>query len=66
MSLPTPICNFYESDQISGRMEKWEDKKYLVFSRVCLVEGMEKWESGKLFCLVEKKSERIENIVYIN
>ena len=50
----------------SKRMEKWEDRKYLVFSRVYLVGGMEKWEGGKLFCLVEKKSERIENVVYIN
>ena len=36
-------------------MEKWEDEKHLVFPRVCLVGGMEKWEGGKLFCLVEKK-----------
>ena len=49
-----------------GRMERWEDKKYLVFSRVCLVGGMEKWKSGKLFCLVEKKSKKIENVVNIN
>ena len=47
-------------------MEKWEDRKYLVFPRVYLVGGVEKWEDGKLFCLVEKKSERIENVVYIN
>ena len=47
-------------------MEKWEDEKYLVFSRVCLVGGMEKWENGKLFCLVEKKSGKIEKVVYIN
>ena len=47
-------------------MEKCEDIKYLVFPRVCLVGGMEKWKSGKLFCLVEKKNEKIENIVYIN
>ena len=46
--------------KISERMEKWEDRKYLVFSRVCLVGGMEKWEGGKLFCLVQKKIERIE------
>ena len=52
--------------KISGRMEKWEDKKYLAFPRVCLVGGMEKWEGGKLFCLVEKKSGKIENVVYIN
>ena len=47
-------------------MEKWENIKYLVFIRVCLVGGIEKWEDGKLFCLVEKKSRRIENVVYIN
>ena len=50
-----------------GRIEKWKDRKYLVFPRVCLVGGVEKWEGGKLFCLIEKKSEseRIENVVYI-
>ena len=48
------------------RMEKWEDGKYLVFPRVCLVGGMKKWEDGKLFYLVEKKSRRIEKVVYIN
>ena len=47
-------------------MEKWEDKKDLVFPRMCLVGGVEKWEDGKLFYLVEKKSGRIENVVYIN
>ena len=42
---------------------------YKIFSFpscVCVVGGMEKWEGGILFCLVEKKSERIENVVYIN
>ena len=38
-------------------MEKWEDGKYLVFSLVCLVGGVENWEDGKylvfsLVCLV--------------
>ena len=47
-------------------MEKWENRKYLVFPRMCLVGGMEKWEGGKLFYLVEKKSRRIENVIYIN
>ena len=47
-------------------MKKWEDGKYLVFPRVWLVGGMKKWEDGKAFCLVEKKSGRIENVVYIN
>ena len=30
------------------------------------LEGVEKWKGEKFFCLVEKKSERIENVVYIN
>ena len=30
-----------------------------------LVERLEKWRDRKLFCLVEKKSERIENKVGI-
>ena len=47
-------------------MEKWEDRKDLVFSYVCLVGGVEKWKDEKLFCLIEKKSGRLENIVYIN
>ena len=33
-------------------MEKWEDRKNLVFPHVCLFGGVEKWEGGKLFCLV--------------
>ena len=49
-----------------GGVEKWEDGKYLIFPRGCLVGGMEKWEDEKLFCLVEKKSGRIEKVVYIN
>ena len=49
-----------------GGVEKWEDRKFLVFPCVYLVGGVEKWKSGKLFCLVEKKNERIENVVYIN
>ena len=43
-----------------GRMEKWEDRKYLVFPHVCLVEEMEKWENEKL--VGRWKSERIKNI----
>ena len=45
--------------KISERMEKWEDIKYLVFSRVCLVGEMEKWKDGKLFDLVKRKNEKI-------
>ena len=36
-------------------MEKWEVKKYFFFLHVCLVEGVEKWEGGKLFSLVGEK-----------
>ena len=42
-----------------GRMEKWEDRKYLVFPLVCLVGGVKKWEGGKLFYLVEEKKRRM-------
>ena len=48
------------------RIEKWEDEKYLVFSLMCLVGGVEKWEGGKLFCLVGEKKEMMENVIYIN
>ena len=34
--------------------------------RVCLVRGVEKWKGKKLFYLVWEKSERIENVVYMN
>ena len=49
-----------------GRMEMWEDGKYLVFPLVCLVRGVEKWEGGKLFCLVGEKNGRMKNVIYIN
>ena len=49
-----------------GRMEKWEDRKYLVFPLMCLVGGVEKWDDGKLFCLVGEKKERMENVIYVN
>ena len=47
-------------------MEKWEDRKDLVFSHVCLVGMVKKWEGGKLFYLVREKNWRMENVVYIN
>ena len=47
-------------------MEKWEDRKDLVFPCVCLVGEMEKWRDKKLVCLDEKKNERMKNIVGIN
>ena len=43
-----------------GRMEKWEDGKYLVFPLMCLVGRVEKWEDRKLFCLVREKKEKDE------
>ena len=49
-----------------GRMEKWKDRKYLVFPLVYLVRGVEKWEGGKLFCLVGEKNGRMKNVIYIN
>ena len=52
--------------KINGKMKKRDDRKYLVFFCMCLVGGMKKWKSEKLFCLVEKKSGRIKNVVYIN
>ena len=48
----------------SRRIEKRDNKKDLIF--MCLVGGMKKWNDEKLFCLVNEKSERIENVVYIN
>ena len=47
-------------------MEKWENRKYLTFPLVCLVGEMEKWDVGKLFCLVGKKKWKMENVIYIN
>ena len=44
----------------------WEDEKYLVFSLMCLVGGVENWEDDKFFCLVGEKKRRKENIIYIN
>ena len=46
-------------------IEKLKDRKDLVFSHMCLVGRVEKWRDGKLFCLIEKKSERLENKVCI-
>ena len=39
-----------------GGIEKWEGRRVLVFSHMFLVE-----RNGKLFCLIEKKNEMIEN-----
>ena len=53
-------------------MEKWEDRKlwedgkYLIFPLMCLIGGVKKWESRKLFCLIGEKNGRMKNIIYIN
>ena len=47
-------------------MEKWKDRKDLVFSYLCLVGRVEKWKDRKLFCLVEIKNEMMKNEVDIN
>ena len=52
--------------KISGKMEKWEHRKDLVFPPMCLVGGVKKWEGGKLFYLVREKNGRMENVFYIN
>ena len=38
-------------------MKKWDDRKDLVFSHVCLVGRVEKWEGEIFFCLVREKKE---------
>ena len=35
--------------RLVGGLEKWEDRKYLVFSHMCLVERMEKMRDRKLW-----------------
>ena len=50
----------------NDRIEKWKDRKYLIFPHVCLVGEMEKWKDGKLFYLVERKNEMMKNKVSIN
>jgi len=47
-------------------IEKWKNRKYIVFSHICLFGRIEKWRDGKNICLVEKKYKSIENIVCIN
>ena len=47
-------------------IEKWENKRDLIFSHLCLVGKMEKSRNGKLICLVEMKNGRMENKVGIN
>ena len=48
------------------KIQKWRDGRNFSFPLRWQVWGVEKWRDGKLFCLVEKKNERIENDVCRN
>ena len=52
--------------KISERMEKWKNRKDLVFPHMYLVEEVEKWKGEKPFYLVGEKNRKMENVVYIN
>jgi len=54
-SPPTSFFPITLRIRLVGGVKKWEDKKDLVFSHLCLVGRMEKWRDRKLICLVEKK-----------
>ena len=46
---------------------KVEEYKRFIFSLICVLVGrIAKWRDEKIFYLVEKKNERIENIICIN
>ena len=61
------VFSLYSQKQVfENKKQKLLPNITLVFPRVYLVGGMEKWEGKKLFYLVEKKSWRIENVVYVN
>ena len=54
-----------------GDRKLWGNKmgrgwKNWIFFSYCLVGGVEKWNNKKLFCLVEKKNNKIKNVNYIN
>ena len=57
---------YSQKQKFENRKQKWLPNITLVFSRVYLVEDVEKWGGRKLSYMVEMKSGRIENIVYIN
>jgi len=42
----------WKSERIENEkgMEKWDDRRDLVFFHLCLVGRMEKWRDGKLIC----------------
>ena len=47
-------------------MEKWKDRKDLVFPHLCLVRRVEKWMDEIFIYLVEIKNKRMKNKVDIN
>ena len=47
-------------------IEKWKNKRDLIFSHLCLVGRMEKSRNEKLIYLVEMKNGRMENKIGIN
>ena len=59
---------WWKSEMIENveKIEKWEDRKYLIFSDMSLVGRMEKWRDEKFICLVKKKNKRMENKIGIN
>ena len=56
----------WNARKLMGEWKSEKIEKNLVFPHVYLDGGVKKWKGGKLFCLVEKKSGRIENVIYIN
>ena len=55
---------------MSGKVEEWKIMRgWKIFSFPSCVfgfGGVEKWEGGKLFCLIEEKNRRMKNVIYIN
>lgn len=43
------------------KVEKWKNRRDFSFPYLYLVGRVKKWSGENLFCLVEKKNERIEN-----
>ena len=58
----------WKIEKIENReeIEKWEDRKNLVFSHMYLIGKIEKWENEKLIYLVEKKNEKMKIEISIN
>ena len=46
-------------------MEEIENIKDFNFLRLYLVRRLKKWKDEKNFCLINKKSEKMKNVIYI-